>query len=53
MAELRSALALIPAPTTLHLEPGVGHDLGASRRSRGALPDLAARIAERWLELEA
>ena len=52
-AELRSALAGIPAPTALHLEPGVGHDLGASRRSRNTLSELAARIAERWLELEA
>jgi predicted alpha/beta-hydrolase family hydrolase len=50
VAELRSALALIPAPTTLHLEPGVGHDLGATRRSPAALADLAARIAHRWLE---
>ena len=46
VAELRNALAGIPAPTTLHLEPGVGHDLGASRRSRNALPELAARIAD-------
>jgi hypothetical protein len=53
VAELRGALALIPAPTTLHLEPGVGHDLGAARRSRAALSDLAARIAERWRELDA
>jgi hypothetical protein len=53
VAELRSALAAIPAPTSLHLEPGVGHDLGASRRSRPALLDLAARVAERWLALEA
>ena len=30
--ELRRALVSIPAPTVLHLEPGVGHDLGASRR---------------------
>jgi hypothetical protein len=52
VAELRSALTGIPAPTALHLEPGVGHDLGAGRRSRGALADLAARIATRWLQLE-
>ena len=32
VAELRSALAAIPARRQLHLEPGVGHDLGASRR---------------------
>ena len=50
VAELRSALAGIPAPTALHLEAGVGHDLGASRRSRQALADLVARIADRWLE---
>lgn len=53
VAELRSALTGIPAPTTLHLEPGVGHDLGASRRSRTVLAELAARIAKRWLELGA
>jgi predicted alpha/beta-hydrolase family hydrolase len=53
VAELRSALAGIPAPTALHLEAGVGHDLGASRRSRNALSELAARIAERWLAFEA
>jgi uncharacterized protein len=53
VAELRGALTLIPAPTTLHLEPGVGHDLGAAQRSRAALSDLAARIAERWRELGA
>jgi predicted alpha/beta-hydrolase family hydrolase len=53
VAELRSALAGIPAPTALHLEPGVGHDLGASRRSPNALSELAARIAERWLEVQA
>ena len=53
VAELRSALARIPAPTALHLEPGVGHDLGASRRPRNALSELAARIAERWLAFEA
>ncbi|HSD26364.1 MAG TPA: alpha/beta fold hydrolase [Vicinamibacteria bacterium] len=53
VAEIRSALAGIPAPTALHLEPGVGHDLGASRRSRNTLSELAARIAERWLEVEA
>jgi predicted alpha/beta-hydrolase family hydrolase len=53
VAELRGALTLIPAPTTLHLEPGVGHDLGAAQRSRAALSDLAARIAERWRELDA
>lgn len=53
VAELRGALTLISAPTTLHLEPGVGHDLGAARRSRAALSDLAARIAERWREVGA
>ena len=53
VAELRGAIALIPAPTTLHLEPGVGHDLGGARRSRAALSALAARIAARWRELEA
>jgi hypothetical protein len=52
-AELRDALTLIPAPTTLHLEPGAGHDLGAARRSRAALADVAARIAERWRALGA
>ncbi len=52
VTELRSALTWIPAPTSLHLEPGAGHDLGASRRSRSALRDLAARVAARWLELE-
>jgi predicted alpha/beta-hydrolase family hydrolase len=52
-AELRDALSLIPAPTTLHLEPGTGHDLGAARRSRAALADVAARIAERWRALGA
>jgi predicted alpha/beta-hydrolase family hydrolase len=52
-AELRDALTLIPTPTTLHLEPGVGHDLGAARRSRGALAEVAARIAERWCALGA
>jgi predicted alpha/beta-hydrolase family hydrolase len=49
--ELRDALALIPASPTLHVEPGVGHDLGASRRSGGALTELAARIAARWIAL--
>jgi uncharacterized protein len=53
VAELRSAVAHISAPTALHLEPGAGHDLGAARRSRGALSDLAARIAQRWLEVSA
>jgi len=53
VAELRTALARIPAPTALHLEPGVAHDLGAARRSRAALADLAARIADRWLEFKA
>jgi len=52
VAELRSALTSIPAPTSLHLEPGVGHDLGGSGRSRAALRDLAARVTARWLELE-
>ena len=52
-AELRRALVTIPASTVLHLERGVGHDLGASRRSRAALPELATRIAARWLELGA
>jgi len=52
VAELRRALTGIPAPTSLHLEPGVGHDLGASGRSRMAPRDLAARVATRWLELE-
>jgi hypothetical protein len=51
VAELRGAMALIPAPTTLHLEPGVGHDLGAGRSSRAALSALATRIAERWREV--
>ena len=51
--EIRSAIAGIPAPTALHLVPGVGHDLGASRRSRSTLSELVARIAERWLTLEA
>lgn len=53
VAELRNALPRIPAPTALHLEPGVGHDLGVARRSRAALADLAARIADRWLEFKA
>jgi predicted alpha/beta-hydrolase family hydrolase len=53
VAELRTALTRIPAPTALHLEAGVGHDLGAARRSRAALADLAARIAARWLEFMA
>lgn len=52
VAELRRALTGIPAPTSLHLEPGVGHDLGASGRSCTAPRDLAARVATRWLELE-
>jgi predicted alpha/beta-hydrolase family hydrolase len=51
VAELRSALAGIPGPAALHLEPGAGHDLGASRHSRAGLLNLAARIAARWLEL--
>jgi predicted alpha/beta-hydrolase family hydrolase len=51
ITEVRSALTSIPAPTSLHLEPGVGHDLGAGR-SRTALSDLAARVVGRWLELE-
>jgi uncharacterized protein len=51
VTELRSALTGIPAPTSLHLESGVGHDLGVSGRSRTALRDLAARVAARWLEL--
>ena len=50
VAEIREALPRVAAPTALHLEPGVGHDLGAARRSRAALADLAARIAARWLE---
>src|SRR5262245_1478744 len=49
--ELQGALALISGPTTLHVEPEVGHDLGASRRGRHGLPDLATRIAERWIAL--
>jgi uncharacterized protein len=53
VAELRGALTLIPAPTTLHLESGVGHDLGAARRSHAALAALAARVAGRWVELQA
>jgi uncharacterized protein len=52
VAELRSALTAIPAPTALHLEPGVSHDLGAARRSRVSLADLATRIADRWLEFK-
>ena len=51
VAELEGALALIPASVTLHVVPDVGHDLGAARRGRGGLPDLAASIAERWLAL--
>ena len=50
VAELRRALTGIPAPTSLHLEPGVGHDLGASRpvahgaaRPRRARRDAMAR----------
>jgi predicted alpha/beta-hydrolase family hydrolase len=50
IAELRAALGRIPAPTMLHLEAGVGHDLGAGRRSRAALAELTARVAERWLD---
>jgi len=53
VTELREALGRIPARTALHLEPGVGHDLGAARRSRPALRELAARIAHRWLEFTA
>jgi predicted alpha/beta-hydrolase family hydrolase len=53
VAELRNALSLIPAPTALHLEPNVGHDLGAARRSHPALVALVARVAERWVELHA
>jgi predicted alpha/beta-hydrolase family hydrolase len=53
VAELRGALALIPASAVLHLESGAGHDLGAARRSRAARADLAARIADRWLEFNA
>ena len=53
VAELRAALGRIPAPTTLHLEAGVGHDLGAGRRSRAALAELAARVAERWIDFAA
>jgi predicted alpha/beta-hydrolase family hydrolase len=53
VAEIRSALSLIPGPTALHLEAGAGHDLGAARRSRAALGDLAGRITERWLAFEA
>lgn len=49
-AELRGALTLIPAPVTLHLEPGAGHDLGAARRAHGALASLATRLAARWIE---
>jgi uncharacterized protein len=52
VTELRRALTSIPVPTSLHLEPGVGHDLGAAGRSRTALSDLAARVAGRWLDLE-
>jgi len=51
VAELREALTLVPTTPTLHVEPGVGHDLGAARRARGAVQDLAARIAERWIEV--
>jgi predicted alpha/beta-hydrolase family hydrolase len=50
VAELRGAIARIPAPTALHLEAGVGHDLGVPRRSRVGRAELAARIADRWLE---
>jgi uncharacterized protein len=53
VAELRNALSLIPASTTLHLEPNVGHDLGAARHSHPALAALVARVAERWVELHA
>ena len=53
VAELRGALGLIPARTALHLESAVGHDLGSARRSRAARADLAARIADRWLEFNA
>ena len=49
VAELQDALRLFPTPPTLHVEPGVGHDLGAARRARGGVSDLATRIAERWL----
>jgi hypothetical protein len=51
VTEMREALALVPTPPTLHVEAGVGHDLGAARRTRGAVSDLAARIAMRWLEV--
>jgi hypothetical protein len=50
VAELRGAIARIPAPTALHLEAGVGHDLGVPRRSHASRAELAARIADRWLE---
>ena len=53
VAELRGAIARIPAPTALHLLPDAGHDLGIARRSRAARAELAARIAERWLEFSA
>ena len=51
VAELQDALALIPTSPALHLEAGVGHDLGASRRGHRTLADLALRITERWLAL--
>ena len=53
VTELRAALGRIPAATALHLEAGVGHDLGAGRRSRAALAELATRVADRWLEFTA
>jgi predicted alpha/beta-hydrolase family hydrolase len=37
--ELRAALALVPAPTRLHVVEGAGHDLG---RRRAALADAVA-----------
>jgi predicted alpha/beta-hydrolase family hydrolase len=46
-AELRAALALLPAPAELLVVEGAGHDLGGAR----GRATLAERVAPRWLAL--
>jgi hypothetical protein len=45
VAEIQSALRLIPGKTELMVIDRAGHDLGFSKAARGAASDLPFRIA--------
>jgi hypothetical protein len=49
-AELEAALRLIPAPVSLLLIEGAGHDLGFGRRVRAGMKDVPQRIVRAFRE---